>query len=133
MTINGRDLTAENILALALGGKRPAPRQRDPDWRRNFRWKTKEGPKVLVRDMGTSHIFASFRGLFNHFCEPKDRIKPYNKWDNVRKWSKSYVQNAVRAFALELANRKAELTTTQLQQLEHVARVLSTTNEVLPH
>lgn len=129
MTVNDKKLDAEGILAFALGPTRPVPRQRPPDFRRRFMWKTKEGPKVTVESMGTSHIFASFRGLFNSFCDPKDRIKPYNQWDGVKKWSKSYVLNAVRAFAQELAIRQDQLTRKQRDQLAHAAEVMSRSNE----
>ncbi len=70
-----------------------------------FLWQTQEGEVLRVQDMQTSHIWNSFKMVWNHRVSPEYRIIPFKKYKGIDKMSSARVKWIVQNLVNELGNR----------------------------
>lgn len=74
---------------------------------KSFKWRTQNQVYIAPEDMQTRHLFYTLRMIYNHSMPPSFRLLPYKEYYFDKSiYTKSYITQAIRSLAYELATRK---------------------------
>jgi len=90
---------------------------------RTFVWRTHKGENINVNDMKLSHVFNSFRMIWQSRAPESIRLPGVKVWRFNR--PQAYLRSAVVAFAVRLVRDQHQLTDEQLHQLEKMFSYIS--------